>query len=284
VIRWAARAIPWPRVIPAACLVLLLMELVRRQPHSTWALEGGAVGLVAGAAAWSLDEPAASVVDTSPRSLAWRTCARLPAVGLLLAAWALGTFRCWPSLGGHGPVVLLQGFAAVAVASGWATWRRAGGVAMPGTVFAAGVVPAALAWGLTPTSEWIPLFPHVAAQSSDWAASARGWSIGGCLALVALAAALADARWWPVRRPRGARSSALEPPCMATVIDTAEDRSADQTDCATALEWKGEPKALTSRVPRREDGPAHWMPEGTRAAARAPTSGHHHPDGRTLKA
>jgi hypothetical protein len=254
VIRWAARAIPWPRVIPAACLVLLLMELVRRQPHSTWALEGGAVGLVAGAAAWSLDEPAASVVDTSPRSLAWRTCARLPAVGLLLAAWALGTFRCWPSLGGHGPVVLLQGFAAVAVASGWATWRRAGGVAMPGTVFAAGVVPAALAWGLTPTSEWIPLFPHVAAQSSDWAASARGWSIGGCLALVALAAALAD------------------------------DRSADQTDCATALEWKGEPKALTSRVPRREDGPAHWMPEGTRAAARAPTSGHHHPDGRTLKA
>lgn len=196
---YAARAVPWSRVLPAAGLVLVLMELVRRWPFTTWALEAAAVGLVAGAVAWSLDEPAARLVDTSPRSLAWRTCARLPAVGLVLAAWALAVARTWESFAGHGSTVLLQGLAAAAVAGGWATWRRAGGVAMPGIVFAAGVVPGALVWGLTRLSDWVPVFPYVAAPRADWAASARGWWIAGGLALVVLAAALADARWWTVR-------------------------------------------------------------------------------------
>jgi hypothetical protein len=201
VLGYAALAIPWTRVVPATGLVLVLMELVRRWPYTTWALQGAAVGLVAGATAWSLDEPAARIVDTSPRSLAWRTFARLPAIGLLVAAWVLAAVRSWESLGGHGSTVLLQGVAGVAVAGAWATWRRAGGVAMPGTIFAAGVIPAALVWGLTRLSAWIPVFPYVAAHPNDWAASSRGWWVAGCLALVVLAAALADAHWG---RPYGA--------------------------------------------------------------------------------
>ena len=199
--RYAVAAIPWTRVLPAACLVLVLMELVRRWPFGTWALQAAAVGLLAGAAAWSLDEPAARVVDTLPRSLAWRTAARLPVAVLLAGVWVLAVTLAWDSLHGHAREVLGQGFAALAIAVGWTSWRRAHGVPTPGVAFAVGVIPAALACALLrPVSGRILLFPYVAAPAEDWSRSEIGWTVVGGLAVVLLLAALADAPWWRTRR------------------------------------------------------------------------------------
>ena len=106
----AARAVPWGRVALAAALVVVLMELVRWNPWVLWPLEGTAVGLLAGAAAWCFDETAAAVVDTSPRGLSWRAAARSPAVLLLILAWAFAVARVGNDAAfGHLGAVLVQG-------------------------------------------------------------------------------------------------------------------------------------------------------------------------------
>src|SRR5215218_9141615 len=115
-LRYAARAVPWLRVSLAAGLVVLLMELVRWDPWVLWPLEGTAVGLLAGAAAWCFDETAAAVADTSPRGLAWRAAARSPAVLLLILAWAFAAARLGnDATFGHLDAVRVQGLAAIAI-------------------------------------------------------------------------------------------------------------------------------------------------------------------------
>ena len=84
--RYAGRAVPWTRVAVAATLIVVLMDVVRRWPWNMWLLEGTAVGLLAAAAGWCFDEPAAAVVDPAPRGLAWRTAARVAGVLVLLGA------------------------------------------------------------------------------------------------------------------------------------------------------------------------------------------------------
>src|SRR5215218_2945884 len=125
-LRYAARAVPWLRVSLAAGLVVLLMELVRWDPWVLWPLEGTAVGLLAGAAAWSFDESAAVVVDVAPRGLAWRTAARTPAVLVLAAVWCGVVAHAGDrALFGQSTEVLVQGLVGLAVGSAYATWRRA---------------------------------------------------------------------------------------------------------------------------------------------------------------
>jgi hypothetical protein len=252
---YAARTVPWSRVLAAACLVLLLMELVGRWPQPTWALQGAAVGLLAGAAAWCLDEPAARLVDTAPRSLARRTAARSPAVGFLLVVWVVAAARSWDSLGGHGRTVLLQGVAAVAIALGWTTWRRAGGVATPGNVFAVGVVPAALVWGLSRLSEWVPVFPYVHAEPGDWTASSRGWLVAGVVGMVALVAALSGAHW---RLPPGGRGA---PPPAGRNAPPPAGRGATPPAGRGATKEPRDPArwAVSSPVPATESSSAVWI-------------------------
>jgi hypothetical protein len=199
VIRYAARAVPWGLIGVAAGLVVVLMEVVRRWPWQTWPLEGTAVGLLAGATAWCFDEASAAVVDAAPRSLRWRTLARLGGPAVLLAAWSVAVYAARDSLFDHPWHVALQGYAAALAVIGWCAWRRSGGDPNPGNRLALVVVPLATAWALVrPASEWVPVFPYAdgTGEFGDWDASRAGWSALAAGAVVLLAAALADARWW----------------------------------------------------------------------------------------
>lgn len=205
-VRYGARAVPWVRVIVAAVLVVLLMELVRWNPWVLWPLEGTAVGLLAGATAWCFDESAAVVVDVAPRSLAWRTAARTPAVLGLALVWCTVVWHAGDqALFGQSARVLVEGLVALAVGAAYAGWRRAGGEPMPGLALTTALVPLASAWALLrPFDAILPVFPYGTTSAGDWAASTTGWLVLGAVALVVLAAALSDARWWsvPLRGPK----------------------------------------------------------------------------------
>ncbi|WP_375432642.1 hypothetical protein [uncultured Friedmanniella sp.] len=202
---YAARAVPWVRVALAAVLVVLLMELVRWRPWVLWPLEGTAIGVLAGASAWCFDESAAVVVDVAPRSLAWRTSARMPAVlGLVLVWCAVVSHAGDRALFDQSGNVLVQGLVAIAVGAGYAGWRRAWGEPTPGLALATAVVPLTTAWALVrPWETRLPVFPYGTSSAGDWSTSTVGWVVLGGLALVALAAALSDAPWWSVRGSPG---------------------------------------------------------------------------------
>jgi hypothetical protein len=199
-IRYAARAVPWPGVISAAVLVVVLMELVGRWPWSMWPFEGAAIGVLAGASAWCFDEPAAAVVDPAPRSLRWRTASRASGPLVLIGVWVLTVQRAWDSLFGHPWAVLVQGICATLGGAAWATWRRSGGDPSPGLLLGAAVVPFATGWALVrPFDEEIPVFPYGYAGGGDWEVSQTGWTTAAVCAVALLVAAAADARWWRAR-------------------------------------------------------------------------------------
>jgi hypothetical protein len=201
VIRYAAQAVPWVRLAVSLGLVVLLTEVARLWPGPTWGMLAVAVGVLAGSAAWCADEPAARVVDTAPRGLAWRTAARLPALLLLGCVWVLQVSRSWDQLYGHGTELLVQGLAALAVAIAWTAWRRAHGVARPGSRFATAVLPVTMVTAMVgPVAERLWVFPFAIDPETHWQVSHAGWTTAGVLALVVLAAALTDAPWWHLRR------------------------------------------------------------------------------------
>lgn len=197
-IRYATGAVPWGRVGLAACLVWLLMELVRRWPWTMWPLEGAAVGLLAGATAWCFDEASAAVVDAAPRGLAWRSTARAAGPLVLLATWCTAVYVARGSLFEHPWHVLGQGVAAMVAAAGWCTWWRASGEPSPGSSLALAVVPLATAWALVrPLSELLPVFPYAdgSGEFGSWGTSAWLWcALAGC-GVALLAAGLTDVRW-----------------------------------------------------------------------------------------
>ncbi len=200
-IRYAASAVPWARVASSAALVVLLMELVRWSPWVLWPLEGTAVGLLAGASAWCFDETSAVVVDVTPRSLAWRTAARAPAVLGLSLLWCVTVWHAGDrALFGHSVNILVQGLVAVAVGAGYAGCRRAWSEPTPGLALATAVVPLTTAWALVrPLEGWLNVFPYGTSSATAWATSTAGWIAVGTLAVVVLTAALSDARWWSIR-------------------------------------------------------------------------------------
>jgi hypothetical protein len=205
-VRYAARAVPWARVALAVVLIVVLMELVRWNPWVLWPLEGTSVGLLAGATAWCFDEAAAVVVDVAPRSLAWRTAARTPAVLGLALVWCAVVWHAGDDgLFGRSGWVLVQGLAALAFGAAYAEWRRACGEPMPGLLLATTIVPLTSAWALVrPFEATFPVFPYGSSSASDWAASTAGWVTLGMLASVALVVALTDALWWSARIRRSA--------------------------------------------------------------------------------
>ena len=86
---YVARAVPWPLVAAGCGTTAALMGLVAASPWVLWPLQGTAVGVLSATVAWSMDEQAAAVVDTLPRSLRWRTAVRASTVPLVLGIWAL---------------------------------------------------------------------------------------------------------------------------------------------------------------------------------------------------
>ncbi|MFI7587192.1 hypothetical protein ACIB24_08980 [Spongisporangium articulatum] len=192
-LRHAGRAVPWPLVAAAAVLVVALLLAVRYDHWRLWPLQGVAVGLLAGAVGWCLDEPAAAVVDPAPRGLAWRTLARATGVLVLLSAWSAGTWLARDALYGHPWTVLLQGLAAALASVAWVTWCRARGEATPGQRWALTVVPLATAWALVrPFERQLPVFPYAFGGAyGDWTTSAAGWSVLGVAAAAVLVRTLA---------------------------------------------------------------------------------------------
>lgn len=204
-LRYARQAVPWALVAVSTAVLTLLIALVEYDPWRLWPLQGIGVGLLAAATAWCLDEPAAAVVDPSPRGLAWRTAARLPAVALLAAVWCIGCWWARDSLFGHPWSVAIQGLAAIAMALAWTTVRRAGGDATPGQRLALTVVPVSTAWALVrPAQEWVPVFPYATTSLADWDASTLGWAAAGTIAIAVLVGVLAT----DGRRPSLRRDSA----------------------------------------------------------------------------
>lgn len=204
VLTYAARAVPWLRVMLAMTLVTVLMELVRWDPWLLWPLQGSTVGLLAGATAWCFDEQAAAVVDAAPRGLAWRTTARAPAVLLLIVVWLAVVVHAADALFDHASAVALQGLVAITAAAAWAGWRRTAGDAMPGVRAAAVVVPVTTVWALVrPFAEQVPVFPYASGGTyGDWRTSSVAWLCAGAVAVVILALAMTEAAWWRPQPPK----------------------------------------------------------------------------------
>jgi hypothetical protein len=198
VIRHGLRAVPWGRVGVAGALVVVLMELVRWNPWLLWPLEGTAVGLLAGAAAWCFDEPSAAVVDTLPRGPAWRAAARTPALVLLLATWTVVALHAGhDALFGHVPAVLAQGLGAIVAGIALAVWSRGRGEATPGLRIAAVVVPVATGWALVrPLSRTLPVFPYGTSSRTAWETSTTGWLLLATFAALGVALSLGEVRRW----------------------------------------------------------------------------------------
>jgi hypothetical protein len=173
-VRHAARALPWPLLGAAALLLAMLLRAVQQWPYTVWPLQGIAVGLLAGIAAFAYDEPAAAVVDTLPRGLAWRTAARSVGIVLLLGWWLAAIAATRSGYFGHALDVALQGVAATVGVVAVTTALRRNGLASPATALASAVVSVAALVALArPLEERLPLFPYTAYGS--WDSSRNLW-------------------------------------------------------------------------------------------------------------
>lgn len=174
-VRHAARAVPWPLLAAAGVLLYALLRAVQQWPYSVWPLQGLAVGLLAGIAAFAYDEPAAAVVDTLPRGLAWRTAARSLAVVVLLGWWLVAVALTREAFFGHAVAIAGQGLVAtVAVIAATAHLRRRG-IASPATVVGTVAVGATMFWALArPFEERLPVFPFT--EAGQWSDSRTLWT------------------------------------------------------------------------------------------------------------
>jgi hypothetical protein len=169
------------------------MTMVAAWPQTMWPLQGTAIGLIAGGAAWSLDETAAAVVDTLPRPLRWRTAARAIAVVPLARTWVACVLVPRDRLPAHTGLFLLEGLAALLFAVAFVTWRRARGDAVPGARFASVMIPVAAMLALVrPLPDRLPLFP--AWPGEQWTLSLVIWSTLAVGSATLLAMTLSEAR------------------------------------------------------------------------------------------
>ena len=187
----AIRGTPWLLLGVAAALVTVLLRVVEHWPYTMWPLQGVAVGLLAGAAAWAYDEPAAAVVDTLPRGLAWRTAARAIGVVVLLGWWTASVVWTRTAYFDHAADVWWQGVVAVLAVSAGATWLRRGGSAAPGRPVGTVAVGAAAYLALIrPGEAAVPVFPYT--DAGPWPDSRAWWSVLAAAALAGLWIALTE--------------------------------------------------------------------------------------------
>ena len=196
------QAVPWGSVLVGSAAGTLLLLVVAGATPAGTALLPLAVALLAGAAAFVLDEPAAAAVDATPTSLRARTAGRAPVALVPLGCGALaltvaGQRSAAVSIGGT--VLVLAGclLAGVAVSSGL---RRR--VAAPGETAAAVVGLTLIAATLfEPLSRWVvvlPLSPH-----APWGPTAALW----CAISIGSLAVLA----WTTRDPLSRRGPSPGP-------------------------------------------------------------------------
>jgi hypothetical protein len=188
-IAYARRAVPSSLLVIAAVLVVGLLVLVEHWPFTLWPLQGMAVGLLAAAAAWCFDEPAAAITDTTPRHLAWQTTARSTGVVALLLVWVVTVAQTRSGYFGHAVDVAWQGIAATLVVTAIVTWRRSQHVATPaGSAFAATVTVSLALAVVKPLAKYVEVFPYT--SSGDWGGARTLWTGAAVLAVVVLWAAL----------------------------------------------------------------------------------------------
>lgn len=187
------RVVPWPVIASTVPVLALLLAAVRHWPYVMWPLQGAAVALLAGAVAWCFDEPAAAVVDTLPRSLAWRTLTRTLGAALLLLAWTITVAWTADAYFGHALGVTLQGCCAALAVIAYATLRRRAGHSTPARSIAAALVPVLVFIALVrPFPEALPVFPYT--SLGPWQHSIRLWAALGLVSVGLLVVVLSEAR------------------------------------------------------------------------------------------
>jgi hypothetical protein len=159
-----------------------------------------ALVVLAAAAAFVLDEPAAAAVDAVPATRRARTVIRATAVAVPLAVWVCGILaleqRHTATPTG---ALVVEGAGVLAVAVALACILRIAGRVEPGEIAASVVGSAILGLIVFPQPRSVPLFPTY----DDWAASTSLW---GCLAVAAVILAIAASGDPYRRRTRPGRS------------------------------------------------------------------------------
>lgn len=183
VLVYARAANPWAMLGITLALIVMLLTIVARWPYTMWPLHGAAVGLVAGTAAWAVDETTATIVDVSPRPLWWRSAARALTPMILAVAWTSMHLGISDRLPDRLGLFILQGVTAAAIGFAAGSGMRARGRAEPGQWIASFVCPLTLGVALAkPFNDHVPLFPVW--PHDDWTRSTLIWS---GVALMALA-------------------------------------------------------------------------------------------------
>jgi hypothetical protein len=182
---YAARAVPWGILGAGAAVLTGLLVLVERSPYILWPLQGTAVGLLAGTVVWCYHEPAASLVDTLPRGLWWRTAIRSTGPLALLAVWFVALRSTHSAYFGHTPDIAWQGVAATICATGFMTWARSRGSTGPARAASAAIVGVAVVVSLArPGEHHVPIFPFT--STDDWQTSRLLWAIAAAAFLLPL--------------------------------------------------------------------------------------------------
>lgn len=185
-LRCAWRTLPVPEAAAALAATAGLLWLVGRWPWELWPVAGMAAAAVGAAVARFFDEPAASVVDTTPRALWWRTAARLLPAALVATVWV--TLASVPDLQGAGrPGLLrLQGVAVILAAAAVATALRRHGHATPGAAVGGLLLPLLTLLALmNPAHEVLPLFPY--GPDDAWTRATGLWTGAAVVAAAVLA-------------------------------------------------------------------------------------------------
>jgi hypothetical protein len=174
---YARRALPWGFVLgaTAAGVSLFLFGAWYQDGFIGWQLPHLGMLLLAAAAAIWVDEPAAAVVDATPRSLAWQRFARLAVLLAPLTAGVLGV-AAWSSRFAQAPFghLLLEAIGILLLTMSVAVAARRLGRATPGDAAAAIVGMAVLVLlFIEPLPRLVQVFPG---PGGEWAASSTLWS------------------------------------------------------------------------------------------------------------
>jgi hypothetical protein len=188
------RAVPWPAVGGITAVAVVTGAGGIAWPGVAQILLPVSFALLAGAAAFVLDEPASAVVDVTPTGRVRRTAVRAlvllvplgAGTGLVLAGALRAVRLPWPAVGLALAGSVLLGFAIACVA------RRYSGE--PGTQASAAASFVLIVPGFLPfVARWVHPFPATGPQPGGLSSTAFWW-MAGCLCLAAIAASVPELR------------------------------------------------------------------------------------------